>query len=121
MKKVFPAQPVVGEVFTNDNGYTWVYGGKGWKTVGVFYPVKSGGGSEEGSPGITGATGATGSAGITGATGPAGPPGENSYFYQPTTPTENLHNGAMWFNTDDGKVYVYTFDGTNYFWIQING
>jgi hypothetical protein len=129
MKKTFPQNPSLGEIFVNDSGYSWIYNGKAWQSRGVFVPTynmpsgdgATGSAGATGATGSAGATGATGSAGATGATGPQGPPGENSFFYQDTPPTTGLHKGAMWYNTDTLNTFAYVYDGEDYHWVQING
>ena len=34
-------------------------------------------------------------------------------------PTTNLLVGDIWYNTNDDTVYRYTYDGTNYYWVDI--
>ena len=44
----------------------------------------------------------------------------NSFFYQDVPPTDNIHNGTMWFNTENSNIYVYAHDGESFTWLQIN-
>jgi len=44
----------------------------------------------------------------------------NKFYYQDTVPTDNLENGTLWFNTENGNTYAYAYDGELYEWIQIN-
>jgi hypothetical protein len=101
----FPVSPATGQQFKPSESHpTYVWNGVAWK---VYSNI-------QGAPGLTGSVGATG------ATGAQGPPGENSFFYQSTVPATGLHKGAIWFNSDTLITYAYVYDGTNYFWVQIN-
>ena len=37
----------------------------------------------------------------------------------PIPPTTNLLIGDTWYNTSDDTLYRYTYDGTNYYWVDI--
>lgn len=92
-----PANGLVGELFfLTTDGLVYVYNGLAWVVV------SSGGGG--GGGGFTGSRGFTGSAGT--ATAPSGvaPPGSGAI-------------GELFYNTSDGKVYVW--DGTS--WGLISG
>jgi hypothetical protein len=43
----------------------------------------------------------------------------NRYFYQEDIPAEPLSNGDMWFNVNDGILYIYTDDSENMYWVQV--
>lgn len=71
-----------------------------------------------GPQGPTGPTGPQGLQGDLGPTGPQGVPGGEVAVTGPTAPTGN--QGDFWFDTEDGRLYMYYEDGTSSQWIQVN-
>lgn len=39
-------------------------------------------------------------------------------FYTADTPPTNPTKGDSWFNTNDGTMYIYTYDGNTYQWVE---
>ena len=71
-----------------------------------------------GTNGTNGATGPTGPTGATGATGPTGPTGASgTYIVSATTPTSPSAN-TVWFNSDNGRTYIYYNDGNTTQWVE---
>jgi hypothetical protein len=76
-----------------------------------------------GSTGATGPTGAdslvTGPTGAQGVTGPTGPTGDDGQFVVtgPTSPTPPVA-GEVWYNSDDGRTYIYYDDGSGAQWVE---
>jgi hypothetical protein len=79
-----------------------------------------------GSTGFTGPTGPTGATGadsiVTGPTGPTGATGATGADGQfivtgPTSPTPPV-DGEVWYNSDDGRTYIYYNDGTSSQWVE---
>jgi hypothetical protein len=69
MPILFPDNPTVGQIYTN-NGRSWTYNGRFWfPGVAVGSTGATGATGIQGNVGITGATGLTGNTGPTGATG----------------------------------------------------
>jgi hypothetical protein len=65
-----------------------------------------------------GATGATGPTGVTGTTGSTGPTGASgSYIVSATAPASPSANDA-WFNSDNGRTYIYYNDGNTTQWVE---
>lgn len=117
----FPNSPSVNEEFTA-NGLTWIWTGSVWESKGAIIsgptgptgPIgPTGAAGFVGSNGATGATGATGAQGATGPTGPTGATGPTGkYTTQATAPTSPA-TGDAWFNTTDGRLYIW--NGTSWF------
>ncbi len=75
-----------------------------------------------GPPGPTGPTGPIGLQGIQGIQGiqgNTGLTGGNVTVTGPTSPSTPAV-GQMWFDTTDGRLYVYYNDGTSSQWVQVN-
>jgi hypothetical protein len=71
-----------------------------------------------GPTGPSGANGYVGSDGATGATGPTGATGAaGSYTVSATTPVSPSAND-VWFNSDDGRSYIYYNDGNTSQWVE---
>lgn len=78
-------------------------------------------------PEVVGQLGPTGPAGDVGARGPVGPKGDTgatgatggNAFVLPTAPT-GPSQGMLWFDTDDGRLYMYYTDANTSQWVQIN-
>jgi hypothetical protein len=76
-----------------------------------------------GPTGPTGFTGPTGPTGVQGAastvTGPTGATGADGQFIVtgPTSPTPPV-DGEVWYNSDDGRTYIYYNDGTSSQWVE---
>jgi hypothetical protein len=49
-----------------------------------------------------------------GGTGQAG----TNFFYQQNPPETDISVGSRWMDSDNGREFVYVFDGDNYSWIQ---
>lgn len=121
-----PISPTDGMlVFETDTNklLSWDEQGDTWLDfIGPTGPVGATG--PTGSTGLTGATGATGPAGPTGTTGPTGATGETGltgptgahgrFFASAIVPTGE-EEGDGWFNTVNGKIYVY-FDS---YWVEV--
>ena len=45
-------------------------------------------------------------------------PAAQSPFYTSDTPPANPVKGDSWFNTNDGTMYIYTYDGNTYQWVE---
>lgn len=45
-------------------------------------------------------------------------PSAQSPFYTSDTPPANPTKGDSWFNTNDGTMYVYVYDGNTYQWVE---
>jgi hypothetical protein len=45
-------------------------------------------------------------------------PNAQSPFYTSDTPPGNPVTGDSWFNTNDGTMYIYTYDGNSYQWVE---
>ena len=45
-------------------------------------------------------------------------PSAQSPFYTRDTPPSNPVVGDSWFNTNDGTMYIYTYDGNSYQWVE---
>lgn len=45
-------------------------------------------------------------------------PNAQSPFYTSDTPPSNPVTGDSWFNTNDGTMYIYTYDGNTYQWVE---
>ena len=45
-------------------------------------------------------------------------PAAQSPFYTSDTPPANPITGDSWFNTNDGTMYIYTYDGNTYQWVE---
>jgi hypothetical protein len=45
-------------------------------------------------------------------------PSAQSPFYTRDTPPSNPVTGDSWFNTNDGTMYIYTYDGNSYQWVE---
>ena len=45
-------------------------------------------------------------------------PNSQSPFYTSDTPPGNPVTGDSWFNTNDGTMYIYTYDGNTYQWVE---
>lgn len=72
-----------------------------------------------GATGPTGLTGVTGPTGPTGVTGPTGPTGYTEFYFQTSKPSPDPSTlGARWIDSDNGREYVWIYDGTNYVWMQ---
>lgn len=110
---------------------------------GVYIPIGGSGGGATGPTGpigltgLTGLTGTTGPSGPTGATGPigldgitgptgstgpqgfTGPSGYVDFYYQANKPSPDpTFLGSRWIDSDNGKEYVWIYDGSDYFWMQ---
>jgi hypothetical protein len=59
---------------------------------------------------VTGPTGPTGATGATGADG-------QFIVTGPTSPTPPV-DGEVWYNSDDGRTYIYYNDGTSSQWVE---
>ena len=68
-----------------------------------------------GNTGPIGPTGASGATGSTGPTGPTGPTGADGNYYVSATTPSGAVEGDGWFNSNDGKAYVY-YDG---YWVEV--
>jgi hypothetical protein len=44
--------------------------------------------------------------------------GRVNFFYQPEPPTIGMGLGSRWMDSDDGREYVYIFDGDNFYWVE---
>lgn len=85
----FPNSPTNGQTFTSGNR-SWTFNGTRWEAV--FY---------QGAPGPT---------------GPSGPAGiDGSYSVSDTAPS-SPSQGQAWFDTTDGRLYIYFND----VWIEPN-
>ena len=91
----FPDSPSLNDVFTSNNR-TWTWNGTVWSSSGAI-----------------GDTGPTGPTGAVGATGPTGP--EANFTVSATAPSSPVE-GDAWFNSTDGRMYVY-YDG---YWVESN-
>ena len=49
-----------------------------------------------------------------GGTGQAG----TNFFYQESPPQSGISIGSRWMDSDDGREYVYIYDGDNFLWIE---
>jgi len=76
----------------------------------------------DGVKGATGSTGPTGPTGPTGALGPTGTTGTVDFYYQNTPPigtgTSSIQEGAYWYHSETGIIYVYIYDGNSYQWVS---
>jgi hypothetical protein len=45
-------------------------------------------------------------------------PSAQSPFYTSDTPPSNPVTGDSWFNTNDGTMYIYVYDGNTYQWVE---
>ena len=68
-----------------------------------------------GAQGPTGSQGGQGIPGNDGPTGPTGPTGADGNYYVSATGPTGASEGDGWFNTNDGKAYVY-YDG---YWVEV--
>ena len=137
----FPNSPANGDVF---NGFVWDEAAGVWKkqnsikffvgatppnsplpgdgwfdsvtgTTAVYYD--DGDSSQWIELGEVGPTGPTGPTGTTGATGETGPTGSGTTAIQPTAPG-SPSPGDTWFNSTDGRSYIYYNDGDSSQWVE---
>ena len=125
----FPNSPSLNDLH-EENGTKWRWNGSSWIRVVTT--------SEVGAQGATGATGAQGDTGTTGSTGPTGPTGptgaqgnqgatgstgaqgSDAGLTASTGAPSNPDAGDMWWDSDDGNLYVYYNDGDSSQWVHIN-
>jgi hypothetical protein len=50
--------------------------------------------------------------------GGGGTAGGTNFFYQQNPPETDISVGSRWMDSDNGREFVYVFDGDNYSWIQ---
>jgi hypothetical protein len=98
---------------TGANGSNGVQGIQG--TTGA-----NGSNGVQGIQGTTGNNGTAGPTGPSGATGPSGTAG-NISITTSTTPPSSPNVGDQWYNSSTDRLFEYTYDGTSYFWLDING
>lgn len=99
----FPVNPTIGQIFTGPTARQWIWNGYAWDLV-------------------ASGSGATGPTGPTGATGPSG---AGVFFYSDSAPagsgTSSIDPGSLWYHSDTGVLYIYTYDGTSYQWVTPSG
>ena len=98
-----PSSPTTGQVwYESDTGKTFVYYDSFWVEI-------------VGSTGAQGPQGDTGAQGDVGPTGPTGDTGE--YIVSDTAPVSPSAND-VWFNSSDGRSYIYYNDGNTTQWVE---
>jgi len=70
---------------------------------------------------VTGPTGPAGDEGPTGPTGATGPEGAGSNVSVSATAPGSPSEGDLWWDSDNGNMYVYYDDGTSQQWVAANG
>ena len=98
----FPPNPEVGEVYS-DGTTLWTWNGESW--VSVTYG--------------NGPAGPPGPAGQDGPQGPVGPAGPGVWVGD-VPPTGPSTQGDLWWQPDDGQMYIYYDDGNSQQWVQVS-
>lgn len=131
-----PPSPAIGDLWFNTvDGRMYVWWNDGdstqWTDVSTLSPGGGGSGGEPGPAGPPGPAGATGPAGPTGPEGPDGPDGptgapgptgpagpSGTVEISATAPTSPLP-AALWYNSSNGRLYIYYDDGSGSQWVDI--
>jgi len=109
-----PSSPGEGDVWFNSiNGRSYIYYVDADETE---QWVEIGG--ETGPQGVQGTTGDQGPAGPTGDTGATGPQGDPGRYTTSETAPSTPTAGDAWFNTNNGKTYIYYSDGSSSQWVE---
>ena len=97
----FPDAPTVGDVFTSGS-QSWQWDGVAWQLI-----IST----------VVGPTGPTGAASdVTGPTGALGPKG--NFTVVANTPPPEPENGDAWFNSANGRIFIYYDDETSAAWVE---
>ena len=92
-----------------------------WVEVGSMGPTGAqGAAGAQGDAGAAGAQGDAGGAGAQGATGSTGAQGNDASLTASTSAPGSPSAGDMWWDSDDGNLYVYYNDGSSSQWVSIN-
>lgn len=116
----FPGSPTTGQTFTAPDGSVWVWDGAKWTGGGTGQQGPAGPQGPQGNPGPAGPQGNTGPQGATGATGPTGPAGPPTPVTVSATAPSMPNPGDLWWNTNDGNLYIWFVSGTQGQWVVAN-
>ena len=120
-----PVGATTGDGYVVDaDGELYVWDGSQWNSVGAIQgPAGPTGptGPTGADSTVTGPTGPAGSDGPTGPTGPTGPEGAGSNVSVSATAPGTPSEGDLWWDSDNGNMYVYYDDGTSQQWVAANG
>lgn len=116
----FPNNPTNGQTFTAPDGSIWRWDGTKWTGGGAGQQGPAGPQGPVGPAGPPGPQGNTGPQGATGATGPQGAAGPPTPVTVSATPPSMPNPADLWWNTNDGNLYIYFNDGTSSQWVVAN-